>query len=110
MMMALPSPPHKTAICIFFLQTFCDKRVGPSSALAKLFFHACDLHVLHVVLTSSQTTVSNNTAHVTAHTSWRGRGGSIFHRLHSSRTVKSGAAESLSGEMARQILMQSQGQ
>ena len=32
-------------------------RLGPHSALKKFFFPSCDLHVLHVVLTWSRTTI-----------------------------------------------------
>ena len=42
--------------CSFFSRPFCERRRGPFTALDKLLFHSCDLHVLHVVLTLSQPT------------------------------------------------------
>ena len=52
----LPSLPRKGSLFTLFLQTFCERCLGPCSALDKLFSHSCDLHVLPVVLISSQPT------------------------------------------------------
>ena len=56
MSMMSPSLPGKGSLFTLFLQTFCERRPGPCSALDKLFSPSCDLHVLPVVLISSQPT------------------------------------------------------
>ena len=64
-MMMLPSIPRiLVTLPTVSHRPFCEMRLGPLAALDKLFFHSCDLHVLHVVLTLSQPT-----PHVTAHMS-----------------------------------------
>ena len=47
---------RKKSLYTVFPKTFCERRLGPVSALDKLFFPSCELHVLHVVLTTSQPT------------------------------------------------------
>ena len=51
--LSLPQSGH---YALYSCRPFCERCPGPFAALDKLFSPSCDLHVLCVVLTSSQTT------------------------------------------------------
>ena len=63
-LMMLPPFPRKKDPLLHLTDLFAKGTYGRFSALDKLFFPSCELHVLPVVLTSRQPT-----PHVTAHTS-----------------------------------------
>ena len=48
--------PTQKVTCTFSSQTFCERRLGPFRLLTSFFSPSCDLHVLPVVLISSQPT------------------------------------------------------
>ena len=69
-LMMLPRFPRKKDSLLHLTDLFAKGAWGRFSALDKLFFPSCELHVLPVVLTSRKTT-----PHVTAYTSPYGGGG-----------------------------------